>query len=317
MVGTFNSIDYRLRPAKHAERTMLIDLYKRLRFAPIEEYQYVGFGSVAFVDFRMVHRALGIQDLLSIEATEDEGEQRRFEHNKPYDSIDLRFGHSSAVLPEIDFERRSLVWLDYDQPARRSMATDLASVAGKAKSGTFVAITFTNDFPTQTKAADRALGHLKTGFPEFVPHDAKAISYQGSKYAEFVRSTFGSLLNTALSDADAGSPNPGKKRAAIQVCYIKYKDGAQMATIGWIIVADEDQDKFDLCRLEALPFYSPGDQAFKIVMPKVTPFEIREMERRLPEPHAAADLDWIPDPERSAFAKLYRYLPNFAPVESV
>lgn len=61
MAGSFNKIDYRLRPAKHAERVMLCDLLRRMRFSSLESYQYVGFGSVAFVDFRMIHRALGIK----------------------------------------------------------------------------------------------------------------------------------------------------------------------------------------------------------------------------------------------------------------
>lgn len=296
---------------------MLIDLYKRLRFAPIEGYQYVGFGSVAFVDFRMVHRALGIDDLLSIEGTDEKEEQVRFTQNKPYERIDLRFGHSSTILPQINFDRHSIVWLDYDEPAKRFMVNDLASVAGKAKSGTFVAVTFTNDFPAEKKLSEKALHFLKEGFPEFVPDDAKAISYQGPKYAEFVRATFGSLLDTALKDADAGNPDPLAKRVAFQVCYFKYKDGAQMATVGWLIVSESDLETLDLCRLETLPFFRPGSDAFRIDIPRVTPLEIREMERRLPEPQAAAELAWIPTEERVAFAKSYRYLPNFAPVEAI
>lgn len=317
MVGSFKNIDYRLRPAKHAERAMLLDLYKNMRFAPVRDYQYVGFGSVAFVDFRMVHRALGIDSLYSIEGTNDFDEQTRFEKNKPYESIDLRFGSSSAVLPELDFSRHSIVWLDYDNAARRSMATDLGTVATNAKSGTFVAITFTNLFPAKKAASEKALQHLKDGFPEFVAHDAKAEMFQGKKYAEFVRTTFSALLQTALSDADAGIRDPLDKRTAFQVCFFKYRDGAPMATLGWLIVSERDLPQFELCDLEALPFYRDGDRAFSIEIPKVTPFEVREMERRLPSPEDSVDLTWIPLEERQQFARLYRYLPNFAPVEPV
>jgi hypothetical protein len=296
---------------------MLIDLYKHLRFAPLEEYQYVGLGSVAFVDFRMVHRSLGIDTLLSIEGTDDPLEQARFVRNKPYDQIDLRFGHSSQVLPYIDFQRHSLVWLDYDNTARRSMVNDLATVAAKAKSGTFLALTFTNSFPTEGKAAVTALAHLKEGFPEFVPDDAQPLAYQGPRYAEFVRSVFGALLDTALADADAGVPDPLDRRYAFQVCYFKYKDGMQMATIGWIVVSERDIPTFELCRLEALPFYRSGKRAFTINIPKVTPLEIREMERRLPSPETSDDLNWIPEDERRSFAQTYRYLPSFASVEAI
>lgn len=317
MVGSFKNIDYRLRPAKHAERTMLLDLYKNLRFASIDQYQYVGFGSVAFVDFRMIHRAFGIDSLFSIEGTDDPDEQARFNNNKPYDRIDLRFGHSSVVLPQIDFSGRSIVWLDYDNAARRSMANDLATVAATASSGTFIALTFANMFPTSKKASHKSLQHLKDGFPEFVPHDAKAISYQGQKYAEFVRQTFSALLHTALANADAGTPDVHDKRKAFQVCYFKYSDGLAMATLGWLIVSEKDLPNLELCRLETLPFYRDGNKAFNIAIPRATPFEIREMERKLPNPETSAELSWIPLEDREKFSRIHRYLPNFSPVEAI
>lgn len=317
MVGSFNTIDYRLRPAKHAERAMLVDLFKRLRFGPIEEYQYVGFGSVAFVDFRMVHRALGITDLVSIEDTSDPAEQIRFDKNRPYSKIQLLFGNSKTILPRLDFSRRSLVWLDYDQAARRSMLNDLITVARDAPSGTFLAMTFTNAFPTDKAGAEKQVAHLRDGFPEFVDSSAKPQDFAGNKYAEFVRTTFGAELQTAVSDADAGKSSPIDKRRVVQVCFIKYKDGVKMATIAWIIVAERDAPTLEDCGFDALPFYSPTDKAFTIEMPKVTPMEIREMELMLPSPHVAASLAWLPEAERESFAKNYRYLPNFAPVEAV
>ena len=52
MSRSFERIDYSLRPAKHAERRMLCDVFRRLKpFGPVEDYVYVGFGSVWFSDF--------------------------------------------------------------------------------------------------------------------------------------------------------------------------------------------------------------------------------------------------------------------------
>lgn len=76
MSGSFRRIDYSLRPAKHAERRMMCDVFRRLRpFGRVEDYMYVGFGSVWFSDFSLFHRALGIRDMLSIEK-ERSAEQR-------------------------------------------------------------------------------------------------------------------------------------------------------------------------------------------------------------------------------------------------
>ena len=63
MVDSFRRIDYSLRPAKHAERRMLCDVFRRLtHFQPVETYCYVGFGSVWFSDFVLFHRALGVSE---------------------------------------------------------------------------------------------------------------------------------------------------------------------------------------------------------------------------------------------------------------
>lgn len=317
MTGSFNKIDYRLRLAKHAERTMLIDLFKRMRFAPIESYQYVGFGSVAFVDYRMIHRALGIDDMISIEDVpeEDSDVRLRFENNCPYQSIDVRFGHSSVVLPTIDFTRRTLLWLDYDNALRRSMCNDLASVAQTITSGSFIGITVAGSFPSESGPAQTALTHLKENFSEFVAHDAKIIDFAGKKYPKFVRDTLHDLVSRAFSDADAGRP---VRRKARQVCNFKYRDGTvDMLTIGWVVVSDTEQAVFDSCNFAALPFYRDGDQAFNLKVPLVTPFEIREMERALPDVSSSAALTWIPEAERKAFAASYRFLPSFAPVEVI
>lgn len=314
MAGSFNKIDYRLRPAKHAERVMLCDLLRRMRFASLESYQYVGFGSVAFVDFRMIHRALGIKEMLSIEGSDDDAEQERFRKNKPYDGLKLEFGNSSSVLPNIDFEKKSIVWLDYDDLLTRSMATDLGIVARNIVSGSFLGVTFTADFPADRATRDGALDRLKAQFPEFVPEDAKAGQFVGPGIAEFGRATLGALLGKALEDADAGRPSD-QKRQAIQVCFFRYADGAPMATVGWIVVAAADLDAFEASNLQALPFYRSGSDSFRIRMPLVTPYEIREMERTLPDLDAAANLNWIPLKERKAFGDIYRYLPHFAVME--
>jgi hypothetical protein len=315
--GTFKKIDYRLRPAKHAERVMLIDLFKRMRFAPIETYRYIGFGSVAFVDFRMVHKALGIKDLISIEATDEADEQTRFNHNNPYAGLTLHFGHSSKVLPTLDLTKRSLIWLDYDGALSRSMANDLATVGRHAFSGTFVGVTFTTAFPTENPGRESELKRLKEDFPDFLPDDTKANAFDGGKSAEFGRSTLGALLEKAVSDADAGKTDAGQVRSVRQICFFRYKDGAPMVTVGWLIVAKGDIPLYDACHFDALPFVRVGAIPFQIKIPLVTPLEVREMERRLPDLAAATDLDWIPADERRNFGSVYRYLPQFSAVEQV
>lgn len=317
-MDSFDKIDYRLRPAKHAERVMLVDLFRRLPFCPSEEYQYVGFGSVAFIDFKMVHRFLGIENLISIEGTDDDNNKIRFENNKPYSGIDLRFGHSSSILPTIDFSSKSLVWLDYDGALSRSMSNDIGIVARKAPSGTFIGVTFTTAFPATDNALRlQELARLKQQFPEYIPDDVKPQQFDGGQYAEFGRQALGGLLEQAVSEADAGLSDLGEKRSVFQVCNFRYKDGAPMVTFGWVIVSDNDFDLFADAQLTSLPFVRTDQAHFRITIPFVTPLEIGEMERRLPALQNAADLDWIPAEHRKAFSKIYRYLPHFGIMEHI
>lgn len=318
MAGSFQKIDYRLRPAKHAERHMLLDIFRRLQFDAIETYRYVGFGSVAFVDFKMIYRALGIRDLTSIEDVGKLVEQRRFRKNKPLRGLVLRFGNSRAVLPTLDFKQKSIVWLDYDDALARSMANDIATVARDAPSGTFIAATFTTAFPTDKENAAKELTRMKDDFPEYLGDDAKPIIFQNGKtHAQFGRRVLSALLDRAVSDADAGETDPAKKRAAFQVCFFRYKDGAWMVTVGWVIVAESDLELFERCRIDDLPFVRKGSEPFKIEVPLVTPLEVREMERRLPNLASSSALDWIPNEEKAAFQNMQRYLPNFGAIEAI
>ena len=294
---------------------MLCDLFRRLRFHPMESYQYIGFGSVAFIDFRLVHRALGISTMVSIEGTEDPDEQTRFERNKPYEAVEMKFGHSADILPTLNFATPSLVWLDYDDLLIRGMATDLGTVALDLASGSFLGVTFTADFPTGKDSREKALSRYKEQFPEFLADDAKAGMFDGLGIARFGSRVLGALLQTALDNADAGK-DPADQRRAHQVCFFTYRDGAPMATVGWIVAQEGDRAVLGACSLEALPFYRAADDPFRIKMPLVTPLEIHAMERALPDLVESAGVQWIPLSERQAFSEIYRYLPHFAALEA-
>ena len=52
---------YEFRPAKAAQRQMIVDACRRLTaITSLDEYQYVGFGGLEFIDFVEFHRGLGI-----------------------------------------------------------------------------------------------------------------------------------------------------------------------------------------------------------------------------------------------------------------
>ena len=58
------NIDYRYRPYKATERYMICDSLKRLAIiTSLKKFQYIGFGALHFVDFKLFYKYLGISEL--------------------------------------------------------------------------------------------------------------------------------------------------------------------------------------------------------------------------------------------------------------
>lgn len=141
-IPSYEFVNYALRPAKQIERKMMLEGFLRLAsFESLSEYTYIGFGSIYFVDFSMVHRLLGIRHMTSIEDESDQQKQERFRFNAPFACIKIEFGHSNGVLPNLDWSRRTIAWLDYDKGINGAVFTDVATFCSRARSGSLLAVT--------------------------------------------------------------------------------------------------------------------------------------------------------------------------------
>jgi len=135
---SYRKFNYRVRPAKSIERKMLCETLLRLSFfEPIENYRYIGFGSTTFADFILFHKTLGIKDMISIEKRETD--KVRFEFNKPFHCIDMRYGNSNEVLPSLAWQTKTIVWLDYDGFLTDSVLQDVAYTSMNLISGSNLA----------------------------------------------------------------------------------------------------------------------------------------------------------------------------------
>src|SRR5258708_1673154 len=172
-----NRIDYRIRPAKHIERKMMLDTFRKLdAFDQLSNYRYVGFGSIYFADFSLFHRALGIKDMVSIEL--DLTRPVRYRSNAPYGCIRVLFEHSNTALPKLDWNGKTIAWLDYDYPIDSTVLSDIATVIDGAQSGTVVVVTVdVTARALSDKPRDRLLEDL--GDEKFLPAATTDASLQG------------------------------------------------------------------------------------------------------------------------------------------
>lgn len=320
MSSSFEKIDYSLRPAKHTERRMLSEIFRRLwPFQSVTDYVYVGFGAVTFSDFVLFHRALGLKQMISIEHNTEGVDRVR--DNIPFDiAIDNR--HSSIALRELEYQKQHIIWLDYDDKLLLSMLLDATTIAARACSGTVLAISFNcHDAVEVSEArdAEEGVSALDLFINRFgrdrVPSDIFEDDLHGWPFAKLGRSMICSEIQAALATKNNGVPAEDVISFE-RICDIEYRDGAKMTTlVGMFCSARDVATKLNSCDFLSLDFLPEDQKAIRIEVPKLTLREIRNLERQLPIASERLELGTIPPRDAKRFASLYRYLPNFAVIE--
>ncbi|MGO4480309.1 O-methyltransferase [Rhizobium sp. 2TAF27] len=318
MTASYRLIDYSIRPAKHAERKMLCEAFRRLsKFGAVEHYQYVGFGAIWFADFTLFHRALGINRMFCIER--EVVHRPRFEFNRPFGGIELMFGHSAQELPKINWANRTICWLDYDDPMSLSILADVSTVAAKACSGSAFVVSVQAQNKPMYEDAEGNQREVE-GLEKFrevygaarTPAEMTERTLTSWRTSKLYRDMIIAEIDEALKVRNLGLP-AGNRIRFRQVVSMEYADGAKMATIGGIFVEEGQEATFRFCDFEGLPFYRGNNDALRIEIPKLTPKEMREIEKLLPTPDVETLIcDPSPPSDAKAFARLYRYLPSFA-----
>ncbi|WP_220749021.1 MULTISPECIES: O-methyltransferase [Jannaschia] len=318
-MSSFRKINYSLRPAKHAERKMMGELFRRLAaFAPLEEYRYVGLGSVWFADFSLYHKSLGIADMVSIERAT--GSKARFEANRPF-NIQMKFKPTTQALPELDWNKRSIVWLDYDGVLSVDVLLDARLVGSSCRSGSIIAISVNAGRADEVTAFEddrngpTALERFKVTFGrERVADKIADDDLLGKRFAKLSRSMILSEIEEAVARRNGQG---GPKCFFNPIVSFSYKDDAPMTTIVGVLYDEPERENFERCHFGELDFLKDGNELVDIEVPKLTIKEIRYLETQLPLA-AGHDLQIegdIPQREANSFVKLYRYLPNFATLE--
>lgn len=321
MTASFKRIDYSLRPAKHAERRMLCDVFRRLKpFGRVEDYVYVGFGSIWFSDFSLVHRSLGIRDMISIEQVETA--EARIEDNKPF-RIPVVYKQSKHALPNLDWTRKQFLWLDYDDPLSTDVLLDLRTVVSRACSGTVLTVSVQCSRAPQYAEAEQ---DKTPGAPSAIDRFGTTFGRQrippGTSSMDLLGWAFGKLSRVMLlQEIDAALATRNSSMAQVEmcsrlICEIEYEDGAKMATVSVIFYSPQDESLVDRCHFEGLDFLPTPRAPVRINVPKLTGREFKKLESQLPlEVGGHLVLGSIPPADANHFARMYRYLPNFAVLE--
>jgi hypothetical protein len=290
---------------------MLCEALRRLaRIAKLETYRYIGFGSTFFSDFTLFHKSLRITDNISME--HDTQNRDRFEFNKPYNCIKIEYGESSAILPGLEWNAKTIAWLDYDCKLKSGVLADAAFVASNAPSGS-VLIVSVNVEPDKLHERLRLLNN-KVG-EQRVPQGWSNNKLGGWGTAIACRRIIDNEITETIQNRN-GIRSGDDKFVYKQLFNFRYSDGAKMLTVGGIIFEKNHEELVSKCDFEDFDFIKTGEDFYSIEVPSLTIKEIKYLDTKLP----CADVTSIrahaiPPIDIKRYSRIYRYFPAFVDAE--
>lgn len=311
MTGSWQRINYGLRPAKNVERKLMAEGLGRLdRLRPLQEFRYIGMGSLYFTDFALFHRRLGVVDMHSIEAgaETDIQLQLRFEANRPFFTT-LHFEHTSVALPRLlrPGEPPAIVWLDYDNPIDSQILNDLALVLSSAAAPTVLAVSVNVE---PGGAAGRRERLIQAVGEDLVPPDVlKDVDLSQDKMRRVTHKILSSRAAVAVRDRNRAAGR-NEQLGLRQIFHFAYQDGARMLTTAWVMYPNVLRGRLDGCGLHSLTYYRDATNPFRIVVPLLTTREAFALDAQLPA-NDPPRLPGVSEVDCSSYAQLYRYLPSY------
>lgn len=284
------------RPAKQMQRLMVMDVCRRLdAFAPLPEYQYIGFGGFEFVDFDLAHRLLHIDRLISIER--DSSRKARYEFNKPYRGIEIQFGHSNEILPELDYSGLSICWLDYFDHLEATVIQDVSDLALRLQPGSMLIVTL-NAHPDRPADSRREKLAGRVGEVTIPPSTTDARLAQWG-LADIQKQILLNELQTAcLGRADAAEFR--------SVADIYYSDTCQMQTSAFVLVSPGLVRSLEAARFSELD--QVREEPVRVVVPSLTRQEMAFLNAQLPVPPGGELVaEWLEPRDLTTYRELYKW----------
>lgn len=257
--STASFVPYNMRPAKQAERRILLDFLKCANEAglTISDCRYVGMGGTMFYDFHLMHRFLGVSRMVSLERDPDI--HPRCEFNCPFDFIEVENKTAAAFLAQDNDDVPTIYWFDYDDGFGPDIIADIISLGTGVKVGGFAFVTVYANPPgvLEKQTKEQRLEYFQQNMGDF----AVGLTVDHMENDEFPNTVY-QVLMAAFQNAFAARID-GRFQILFQV---QYKDSTPMITAGGCFSGGETAPNI-LRRVKTdLPFLLRG-----------SPYKIRQL----------------------------------------
>jgi hypothetical protein len=298
---------------------MLCEAFRCLTvFGPLDSYRYVGFGSTYFTDFTLFHKTLGIHQMVSIE--QDIVNKPRFNFNRPFKCIRMKFGHSTDMLPVLNWHDKTILWLDYEVKVSDDVLEDVATFCGNASPGSVLVVTVNARHPAEEEIEEKSLVD-KLGFlqdlvgSDKVPSDVGNSDLGVDGFPRVSRRIIDNAIREILSNRNR-TRQVDHELGYTQLFNFQYEDTSPMLTVGGMIHEKKQSEMIKNSGIEKLPFIRKQSTPYTIDVPKLTFREIRYLDSHLPltPPEKLRDHK-IPKRDLRHYSEIYRYFPTFVEAE--
>lgn len=317
---------YHLRPNKSVDRNLFVEsLVKLERILDLSNYRYIGFGSYEFDEFKLVYKALGIEDLHSIEMDSDVFLRQSF--NKPYSFIKI-FNKKCGDYFDEDYEddKQSIIWLDFSEANNKNeQCQDITNICSKVSAFDILRITFNanasgiplgNAGAVAVTSDEKKIARfdwVKNNLSEFIPDDITCEDVTTKRYP--------GLLLKIIKKAVYKNLSPDL--FACPINSFIYSDNTLMMTLTIIFgpLSEKDGVLSNLKRAfngwEQYVNINSWDKQITIDLPPLTVHEQLELRQYSTDAEAINQIEekmGIKEDEIKRYLLFARYYPNYQPV---
>jgi hypothetical protein len=310
---SFERFNYTLRPNKNIERKLLVELLSAFEASDqfrLKNYRYVGLSSIYYADAILVHKRLGIEDIVSIEY--EKSRKARVEFNRPYECVKIEMDPVGEVIPRLTWTKPQFVWLDYDGTLSLSMFSDVEMLLARLKSRDFLFISVNAEIAQidGVKQEEHELTRPQA-FRRVVPESCLPYDFEERLTTNGFASVIGEVWDTFIRSTVLAR---GIDLKLLPLFNLTYADGARMVTYGGVLVSAADLAIVDGLELKDQFDYVGGASQVELAAPQLTHLEKITLDRLMPSgtcpDHGALPFELKPS-EVEAYWRYYLHYPSF------
>jgi hypothetical protein len=224
----------------------------------LEQHKYLGLGSMWFADFRLAHRILEIDHMISLELPVS---APRAAFNKPYRGIQVESQSSHAYFGSRateDWAAPFVCWLDYDGVLKEESVKDATTFLNNCACNSVLILTVNgvrnsyrsgksgdpkkDRLETSIGAIEKLLGSVSIPNPHDFAKNAAGV-YPDLSDVAFPAVLGDSLLEFMIHKVAASGRASGQEQLRfVPLFNFSHQDGARMVTVGGAICGPDSED---------------------------------------------------------------------------